>query len=91
MAKYIAKLTGESDDHTVTREFGDGASAKAWLEGAGLAEFDDQTAHGEVRSADGNIIWQKSHLQTKDRASRNERADWNRFFARHNITPKSKK
>jgi hypothetical protein len=89
--RYIAKLTGEIDGHTVVREFWDVVSAKVWLHGDGLAEFDDQTAFGEVRSADCELIWRKSGLQTPDRAKRNEAKDWNRFFARHNITPKSKK
>ena len=91
MEKYVANLIGESDGHVVSREFGDVPSAIAWLKGAGLAEFEDQTTRGEVRSSDGDIKWQKSHLQTAELAERYKTLDWKRFFARHNITFKRKK
>jgi hypothetical protein len=90
MNKYVAKLTGESDGHIVVLEFGDFASAIAWMQGAGLADFEDQTACGEVRSTNGDVIWRKSNLQSVDRAARNEKVDWKRFFARHNFTFKDK-
>jgi hypothetical protein len=53
MEKFVARLTGESDGYSVSREFADVPSAKAWLQGEGLAEFDDQAARGEVCSSDG--------------------------------------
>lgn len=89
MGKFIAKLVGESDGHTVIREFGDKAAAIAWLQGAGLAEFEDQSASGEVQSVDG-LIWKKSNLQTKERARRDDTVRWRRFFARNNITPRKR-
>ena len=85
MGKYTAKLTGESDGHTVVCQFDNAANAKAWLQGEGLADFDDQTACGEVRSDSGDIIWRKSRLQTADRAGRDQTAFWNRLFARVGI------
>lgn len=90
MGKYVARLTGETDGHTIKRQFMDIASAKAWLQGDGLADFGDQAACGEVLSSDGNLVWRKSHLQTPDRADRNKTVDWRRLFARHNITFKRK-
>ncbi len=91
MGNYVATLTGESDGHTVVREFGDIPSAVAWLQGVGLAEFDDQSACGEVRSSDGGVMWRRQNLQTPERADRDKTRDWSRFFARHNITFKRKK
>jgi hypothetical protein len=88
--KYVAKLTGETDGHTVSREFRDEPNAIAWVLGAGLADFDDQTASGEVRSGDGRIVWAKSHLQTPEHADRDEKLKWRRFFARHNFTRKKR-
>lgn len=78
----VAKLIGDSDAHTVVRRFDDAARAKAWLQGEGLADFDDQTASGELHSDGGDIIWRKSHLQAPDRAERDNRVFWNRLFAR---------
>jgi hypothetical protein len=56
MKKYVARLIGETDGYTVSHEFGDLRSAVAWLQGDGLAEFDDQAACGDVCSADGTTI-----------------------------------
>jgi hypothetical protein len=53
MGKFIAKLIGESDGHTVVRHFDNAASAKAWLQGESLTDFDDQAACGEVHSESG--------------------------------------
>jgi hypothetical protein len=85
MSKYTAKLTGESDRHTVTKVFGDKASALAWLQGEGLADFDDQTACGEVISSDGHTIWTRARLQTPDIANRGEKVDSTRLLARYNL------
>jgi hypothetical protein len=85
MGKFTAKLIGESDGYIVTREFADAARAKVWLQGEGLADFDDQTACGEIRSESGDMIWRKSHLQAPDRADRDEKAFWIRIFARANF------
>jgi hypothetical protein len=81
----VAKLTGESDSHEVSREFADVAHAIQWLQGAGLADFDDQTAHGEV-SKDGEIVWAKSRLQTSESRARNEKRDATRLLASLNLT-----
>ena len=85
MGAYTAKLVGDSDGHTVVRQFDDAARAKAWLQGEGLASFDDQTASGEVRSDAGDIVWRKSDLQATERAERDDRVFWNRLFARVGI------
>ena len=81
MAKFKAKLRGESDGHTVVRMFDQLPSAIAWLQGAGLAEYDDQTAHGEIQAEDGKVVWAKSHLQTAAQRERNERLDGQRLLA----------
>lgn len=39
-------------------------------EGAGLAEFDDQQATGEVFDPDGRVVWRQSHLQSVQSAER---------------------
>jgi hypothetical protein len=44
MEKYLAKLTGATDGYSISREFLSKASAIAWVQGDGLAEFDDQLA-----------------------------------------------
>jgi len=88
MGKFIAKLTGESDGHTVVRHFDNAGSAKAWLQGDGLTDFDDQAACGEVHSESGEIVWRKSHLQTADRANRDSRAFSTHLLARVNLKPK---
>ena len=87
MSEYVAKLVGESDGHSVSRKFGDLASAKAWIQRGGLAEFDDQSAHGEV-SLNGDIVWARSHLQTPDQAERDQRVEGHRFpcpFSPHRL------
>jgi hypothetical protein len=66
MGKFVAILTGESDRHIVSREFTDQTDAISWLCGAGLADFDDQLATGEIQSGDGQVIWRKSKLQTEE-------------------------
>jgi hypothetical protein len=82
MERFVAALTGESDGNVISREFIDPDHAITWLCGAGLADFEDQSATGEVRSDDGQVIWRKSNLQTEERADRDRRLWWNRFFAR---------
>jgi hypothetical protein len=91
MEKFVAKLTGESDGHTVSREFRDKASAVAWLRGAGLGDFEDQSASGEVRSGDGEVVWYKSGLQTTESADRDRRVWWNRFVASNNLFKQKKR
>jgi hypothetical protein len=80
MGRYTAKLTGESDGHIEARQFDDFERAKAWLQGEGLADFDDQFARGEILEA-GEIKWTKSSLQTSDHAERDGRAFWDRILA----------
>jgi hypothetical protein len=80
MGRYTAKLTGESDGHTEVRHFDDFERAKAWLQGEGLLDFDDQLACGEILEG-GEIKWKKSSLQTHDRAERDDRARWDHFLA----------
>jgi hypothetical protein len=70
----VARLIGESDGYEVRHEFADEGRAIQWLQGAGLAEFDDQTARGEV-SKDGAVVWAKSNLQTPEIRARNEKRD----------------
>jgi hypothetical protein len=74
MGKFVATLTGETDGHAVTREFTELNAAINWLQGEGLVDFDDQVARGEV-VLDRNVIWTKSHLQTKEQAARGAKAD----------------
>ena len=82
MGKFTARLVGESDGHAVTRQFEDQGRAVAWLKGAGLVDFDDQTACGEIRSETGDIVWRRSHLLTATRAAREVTRDLNDLFAR---------
>lgn len=91
MDKFRAKLTGESDGHTISREFRDMPSAKAWLEGIGWASFDDQSARGEIWSDDGRIIWTKSHLQTRERTEKDRALEGHRFLTRLGITDKGRR
>jgi hypothetical protein len=44
-----AKLIGESDGHTVSRDFEHEGDAIRWLQNAGLVDLEDQTARGEIR------------------------------------------
>jgi hypothetical protein len=46
MANFLAKVTGESDGYTVSREFAEKHEAIAWVQKGGLSEFEDQTARG---------------------------------------------
>jgi len=85
MSKFIARLVGETDGHTETREFTDLARAKAWLQRGGLAAFDDQLAHGEV-SENGTLIWAASHLQTPEHAERDSKIEGKRFLTRLGLT-----
>jgi len=48
MGRFKATLIGETDGHTVSREFTEAEAAIKWLQGAGLSDFDDQMARGEV-------------------------------------------
>ena len=59
---FIAKLTGEADSHVVSREFEQERAAISWLVGVGLADFEDQTARGEVWNGN-TLVWAKSNLQ----------------------------
>jgi hypothetical protein len=84
---FTAKLIGESDGHVVSREFGDEGRAIQWSQGAGLSDFDDQTARGEVWK-DGEIVWTRSHLQTRENRERNEKRDAHLLLARLGLTDK---
>jgi hypothetical protein len=86
----VAKLIGESDGHVVSREFGDVGRAIQWSQGAGLADFGDQTARGEVWR-DGEVIWTRSRLQTSEHREKNEKRDAHRFLARLGITDKGRR
>jgi hypothetical protein len=83
----VAKLIGESDGHEESREFADVDRAKQWAQGAGLADFDDQLARGEVWK-DGDIVWTKSHLQTPENRQRDEKRDAHFQLAQLGITDK---
>jgi hypothetical protein len=65
-----------------------GHYAITWLQGDGLAEFDGEAARGEISSADGRVVWTRSHLQTREQAERDERVKGHRFLARLGITLK---
>lgn len=81
MEKYIATLIGEVDGYATVREFKAFASAVAWLQGAGLAEYGDQTARGEVQAGDGQIVWAKSRLETAESRERNKVLEGQRLLA----------
>jgi uncharacterized protein (DUF1684 family) len=83
----VAKLIGESDGYEVSRTFADQRSAIQWLQGAGLADFEDQTARGEA-SKDGKVVWTRSHLQTPESRARNEKRDAIRMLAGLNLIDK---
>jgi hypothetical protein len=83
----VAKLIGESDGHEVTRTFADVDRAKLWAQGAGLIDFDDQMARGEVWR-DGDIVWTKSHLQTPENREKNEKRDAHFFLSQLGLTDK---
>jgi hypothetical protein len=91
MYKYVAKLTGEEDGHTVTRRFDTIEGAKVWLQEEGLDEFDDQTARGEVFSGDGQLVWTRSNLKSPIQAAH----EWARLgfepYARRGLFHKFKK
>ena len=86
----VAKLIGESDGHVVSREFDDEGRAIQWLQGLGLADFDDQTARGEVWR-DGEVIWTRSHLETSEHREKNKKRDAQRLLARLGITDKGRR
>jgi hypothetical protein len=86
MAKFTAKLTGESDGLIVERKFADKATVIAWLERGGLADFADQSARGEVFGEDGALVWRRSHLQTPEQAEQESRRDGHRLLAKLGIT-----
>ena len=79
--KFVAELIGESDGYTVFRAFEEKPDAIAWLQNAGLAEFADQQATGQVRDADGRIVWLKAHLQSAESADRERSREWGRVYA----------
>lgn len=81
---FIARLTGEADGHVVSRQFAQEGDAIRWLQGAGLAEYDDQTALGEVLM-DGKTVWMKSGLQTPDQRQREIGRKAGQFLAQINF------
>ena len=87
---FVARLTGEADGHVISREFEQKAAAISWLQGAGLADFEDQTARGEVW-IDKSLVWSRSNLQTKEHRDRNARREATRFLASLNFSDKGKR
>ena len=79
------KLIGEADGHIVSREFHDEGDAIRWLNGAGLVEFEDQTALGEVWIG-GKLVWTRAHLQTPDSKERERIRYATRWLASQNLT-----
>jgi hypothetical protein len=81
MGRFRAILFGETDNHTVSREFSELAPAIAWLRGDGLEEYDDQTARGEVHEEERGVVWAQSHLQSAATSERDEKANAHRLLA----------
>jgi hypothetical protein len=76
MGRFRAKLIGESDNHSVSREFDDLERAKAWGRGDGLRDdFEDQTARLEIYDKDGNEVCRLPNLQTAEQRAREGRRD----------------
>jgi hypothetical protein len=90
MGKFVAVLTGETDQHTISKEFGEEASAIAWLEGEGLAAFPDQMARGEI-SLHGKLVWTRSHLQTAEQAGGDSKVWWRRLRAKAGIAERRRR
>jgi hypothetical protein len=88
MSTFTAKLIGETDAHTVSRLFDTLASAQAWVTREGLVDFADQTARGEIFSAQGLLVWTRSLLQTTEQAEREQRLDAHRLLAGFGLQPK---
>jgi hypothetical protein len=65
MGKFVATLIGKLDGHASSRHFENLNSAIAWVRGAGLTAFDDQSARAEV-SEDGRLVWTQTHLQSRE-------------------------
>lgn len=72
MGKYVAELIGETDGHPERRFFDNVEDAIAWLQGAGLAAFPDQSANGSVLEG-GRVVWARTHLRTKEQAEYDDR------------------
>lgn len=87
---YVAKLIGEEDGYAVERQFQDRDAAVQWAQGAGLSEYQDQSARGEVWR-EGDLVWSKSRLQTEEHRERNARRDATRFLAKLNLSDKGKR
>lgn len=87
---FIAKLTGEADGHVVSREFEQEGAAISWLVGAGLADFEDQTARGEVWNGN-TVVWARLNLQTREQRDRNARREAARFLAKLNLSDKGRR
>jgi hypothetical protein len=79
-AMFVARLTGEADGYVISCEFEREAAAISWLQGAGLADFEDQTARGEVWN-DKSLVSTRSNLQTREHRDRNARREATRFLA----------
>jgi hypothetical protein len=89
-AMFVARLTGEADGYVVSREFEQEGAAISWLQGAGLADFEDQTARGEVWNGK-SVVWARSNLQTREQRDRNARREATRFLASLNLSDKGKR
>jgi hypothetical protein len=68
-----AKLIGESDGYTVSRDFEHEGDAIRWLQRAGLVDFEDQTARGEIWM-EGKLFWNRANLQTVEPRERGKKA-----------------
>jgi hypothetical protein len=83
MGKFLAKVTGEMDGYTVSREFAEKHQAVAWAQKGALSEFEDQPARGEVFSEDGHLEWQRGNLMTPSQATKER----DRSLARSGLMP----
>ena len=81
---FVGKLIGEADGHFISREFEHEGAAIQWAQGAGLLDFEDQTARGEVWNG-SSLLWTRSNLQTQEHRERNRRREATRFLAKLNI------
>lgn len=81
---FIARLKGEADGHVETKHFEAKGDAIRWLKGAGLAEYGDQPATGEILDG-GNVVWSQSTLQSPDMREREIRRASHKFLSALNM------
>jgi hypothetical protein len=89
-AMFVARLTGEADGYVISREFEQEGAAVSWLQREGLAQFEDQTARGEVWNGN-TVVWARSNLQTREQRDRNARREAVRLLARLNLSDKGRR